>query len=166
MRRIPAKDGKIDATSKIEHILSQENHKNLQMNYGNMVICCPGKMNDGELHCDSSKGENDLFCSPLSRTAMMTIQYNPSDGRIKSSNPNYDREINDVLNLNTQILMDNRSETWNAVCDYLTTQGWTLSNVRKELDRYQCKNIEGKRIPYCGIVIYFLTKKLRLLETQ
>lgn len=166
MRRIPAKDGKIDATSKIEHVLSQERHNNLQMDYGNMVVCCPGKINDGELHCDSSKGENDLLCSPLSSPAMSTIQYNPSDGRIKSSDPKYDKEINDVLNLNTQILMDNRSETWNAVRDYLTKRGWTLSNVRKELDIYQGKDSEGKRIPYCGIVIYFLTKKLRLLEAQ
>ena len=164
MRRLPVKDGTIDARSKIEHIMSQENHPELQMNYSNMVICCPGKINDDELHCDSSKGENDLSCSPLSIDAMRTIQYNPSDGRIKSSDSRYDKEINDVLNLNTQILMDNRSETWNAVCDYLTRQGWTLSNIRKELSRYQSYNAKGQRIPYCGIVIYFLTKKMRVLE--
>lgn len=164
MRRIPVKDGAINATSKIEHVLSRERHPELQMNYNNMVVCCPGKINDGELHCDSSKRENDLLCSPLSVNAMQTIQYNPSDGRIKSSDPNFDKEINDVLNLNTQILMDNRSETWNAVCDFLTSRGWTLTNIRKELNRYQNCNAEGKRIPYCGIVIYFLTKKMRVLE--
>ena len=80
--------------SKIEHILSQDNHEDKQMEYSNMVICCDGDIDGNGLHCDSSKGSKDLACSPLSPSAMATIKYHPSDGLIKSTNPIYDDEIN------------------------------------------------------------------------
>ena len=46
MRRIPAKDIKVDATSKIEHILSRESSPDLQLSFANMAICCPGNLNN------------------------------------------------------------------------------------------------------------------------
>ena len=161
MRRIPADDRPFElATSKIEHLLSQDNHTDLQMNYSNMVVCCSGRMN-GEMHCDASKGEADIQCSPLSRAAMQTIKYK-TDGTIESTNAVYNKELNDVLNLNVSILKDNRKAAWEAVRDYFKSRdSWNVPTLRKMLERYQSKGKKGKKIEYCGIVIYMLTKKLR-----
>lgn len=161
MRRIPADDSPFEhATSKIEHLLSQEHHSDLQMNYSNMVVCCSDRMN-GEMHCDASKGEADIQCSPLSRAAMQTIKYK-NDGTIESTNAVYNSELNDVLNLNVGILKDNRKAAWEAARDYFTNKDcWNVPTLRKMLERYQSKGKKGKKIEYCGIVIYMLTKKLR-----
>lgn len=164
MRRIPATDNGVDTTSKIEHILSRENHPNLQMQYSNMVICCPGCVDGKHLHCDASKGERDLKCSPLKQHAMQAIQYTVSSAEIKSINAKYNAELNDILCLNIELLKKNRKEVWSSVCDRLSKEGWNLTNVRRTLKHFQEKDSEGKFSPYCGIVIYFLERKLKKLE--
>lgn len=161
MRRIPTSDAPHEqAESKIEHLRSREHHPNLQMDYSNMVICCPGRM-VGNIHCDASKEEKDIQCSPLSQAAMSTIQYS-NDGTIKSTNVVYDAEINDVLNLNVGVLKDNRKSVWESVRDRIQREGnWHMSYVRRVLDEYRSFDADGRKKPYCGIVIYKLTKKLR-----
>ena len=42
MRRIPVKDRNSNETSRIEHVLSREKHPDRELDYHNMVICCPG----------------------------------------------------------------------------------------------------------------------------
>ena len=161
MRRIKASDAPYErAESKIEHLRSREHHPNLQMDYSNMVICCPGRM-AGNMHCDASKGDKDIQCSPLSQEAMSTIQYD-NDGTIKSTNKAYNAEINDVLHLNIDILKSNRKALWDAVRKKIQRRDdRTLAFMRSVLDVYKSFDAEGKRMPYCGIVIYKLTKKLR-----
>lgn len=51
MRRIPIHDANSTETSRIEHIKCRERYKDLEMDYDNMVICCPGSIND-DFHCD------------------------------------------------------------------------------------------------------------------
>lgn len=164
MRRIPASDAPYEnATSKIEHLLSQENHEDLQMEYSNLVVCCPGRLY-GNMHCDASKEDKDIKCSPLSQDAMRTIQYN-TDGTIKSTNETYNAEINDVLNLNIDILKSNRKALWESVRNRLQSEGlWKKAYVRRVLDEYSSFDSDGQKKPYCGIIIYMLTKKLRQWE--
>ena len=161
MRRLPVSDAPYEnATSKIEHLLSQKKHDELQLEYSNMVVCCPGRL-FGNLHCDASKGEEDIQCSPLSQEAMSTIQYY-NDGTIKSTNAAYNTEINDVLQLNIDILKSNRKALWEAVRKEIQRHDdRTLAFMRRVLDVYKSFDADGKRIPYCGIVIYKLTKRLR-----
>lgn len=164
MRRIPATDNGVDATSKIEHILSRENHPDLQMQYSNMVICCPGCIDGENLHCDASKGEKDIKCSPLKNDVMHTIRYMVSSAEIKSTNEEYNTELNNILCLNNSLLKQNRKEAWDSVCRQLSKVGWNSTNVRRALKHFREKDNNGKFSPYCGIIIYFLEIKLRKLE--
>ncbi|MDM8338404.1 hypothetical protein [Mediterranea massiliensis] len=59
MRRIPIRDTNSNETTRIDHILSRRNHPELQLNYSNMVVCCPGAITS-DFHCDKQKGENDI----------------------------------------------------------------------------------------------------------
>src|SRR4051812_20262977 len=85
MRRIPIKDKGVKEASKIEHILSRENRPDLQLDYTNMVICCPGFIN-GEDHCDKSKGSRSVTFLPHRPFLQLSISYHSKNGEIKSSN--------------------------------------------------------------------------------
>ncbi len=176
MRRIPCNDRLYDRDGKnylltkedhrVEHILSRKNHPNLQLDYGNMVLCCPGHIGASE-HCDKLKGDRDLSFSPMDPEFIDSISYK-SDGEITSSNPIYDKELNDILNLNTPLLKANRKEAWKEVEKQMIVlkngKAWNKSLLQKFMEKYSAKHSkdnEDKYIPYCGIVIYFLHKKLR-----
>ena len=99
------------------------------------------------------------------------IRYN-KDGTIVSSNKQYNKEINELLNLNTTLLKLNRKRSWESVVTKL------VANKGKQLNKAQIKqyiakyssmhNKDGqmKYIPYCGVVLYNLNKKLRKLCSQ
>lgn len=55
------------------------------MDFGNMVICCPGAMAataDGQTHCDRHKKETKISFSPLDANFISTISYG-ADGNHK-----------------------------------------------------------------------------------
>lgn len=174
MRRIPCKDGigceLTKEDHRVEHIKPREVYPELQLDYTNMVVCCPGRIGDQE-HCDRLKGKKEISFSPLDSAFISTLSYN-KDGTIVSSNKQYDKEINEVLNLNTKLLKLNRKQSWEIVVKKL------VANKDKQLNKAQIKqyiakyssmhNKDGqmKYIPYCGVVLYNLNKKLRKLCSQ
>lgn len=179
MRRIPHKDKLYkkdginytltDEDHRIEHIQSREKYKERKLDYNNMVICCPGHIGD-EDHCDRLKGNNDISFTPLDSAFISTIIYK-NDGEIVSTNEQYNREINDVLNLNTPLLKINRKQSWETVQKELVAikngKPWNKSIIHQYIDKYSSMhNKDGKSeyIPYCGIVVYNLQKKLRQIR--
>ena len=96
---------------KIEHWRSRARHPDQQLDYSNLLASCMG--NDGkrkaDYHCDTSKGERDLSrnpANPLHHVEELTRF--SGDGRIVSSGPAFDSELNEVLNLNLPFLVNNR----------------------------------------------------------
>lgn len=182
MRRIPTKDKiyKKDGVyfvyteyHRIEHIKSRELHDDLKLDYTNMVICCPGHIGT-EDHCDRLKGAKDISFTPLDQQFIDTIKYN-SDGTIISTNKVYNKEINEVLNLNTELLKKNRKAMLTEVISKLNVdckkgKSWDKKILERYLSKYSEKHPENdeegvkeKYYPYCGIVSCFLQKKLRTL---
>jgi uncharacterized protein (TIGR02646 family) len=176
MRRIPCKDrlykrdGKTfvftNEDHRIEHMLSRENHDDKKLDYSNMVICCPGHIGN-EDHCDRLKENRDISFSPLDCNFIATLSYK-IDGSIVSSNESYNKEINEVLNLNTPILKESRKNAWEAVKKELIAQKgekpWNKSILFKYINKYSSKTRKDgklKLIQYCGVVLYFLQKKLK-----
>ena len=176
MRRIPSKDrlykrdGKTfvhtNEDHRIEHMLSRENHDDKKLDYSNMVICCPGHIGN-EDHCDRLKDNKDISFSPLDANFIATLSYK-MDGAIVSSNESYDKEINEVLNLNTPILKENRKNIWEAVKKELIVQkgekSWNKAILSKYIKKYSSKTRKDGKIkltPYCGVVLFFLQKKLK-----
>lgn len=170
MRRIPVVDKNSNENHRIEHILSQDHYPNESLKYSNMVICCPGHIGD-EDHCDKKKGNADISFSPFDKNFIQTLSYTTS-GNIKSSNPQYDKELNEVLNLNTKLLLQNRK----MMIDELIKQVNTNFNnnkpiakgfLKKMISRYsQTYNDNGmqKYHEYCGVARYYLENKLKRIH--
>ena len=92
------------------------------------------------------------------------------DGEIVSSEDKYNNELNDVLNLNTPILKENRKNAWEAVKKELIAlkgeKPWNKAILSKYIKKYSYKTEKGgkfKLTPYCGVVLFFLQKKLKQL---
>jgi uncharacterized protein (TIGR02646 family) len=170
MRRIPTNDPRATETSKtetskIEHIKPRSSpHRHLEMDYGNMVICCPGKMN-GEDHCDTKKGDSEMRFSPFDSRTQESISYSSGNGMIKSNHTEWNEDINTVLNLNHPLLQANRKQTLDGVIDSLTIlrqKGtWKSSDIEKNIAKWSNPDAEGKRKEYCGIVLWYLKRKLK-----
>ncbi|MEE1298324.1 MAG: hypothetical protein UHE62_06300 [Muribaculaceae bacterium] len=173
MRRIPTKDkieGKLTSEDhRIEHIKCRDNHEYLQLKYNNMLICCPGHIGEDE-HCDRKKGNQEISFSPLDSAFINTLTYT-SNGIIASSNPVYNEEINSILNLNTPFLVLNRKNMLKEVIQHINQtckqkKNWNKTALKSILVKYQNKHKDGenqKYYPYCGIVVWFIQKKLNTL---
>ncbi len=163
MREIPVnkKDHGLSETSKIEHIKCREHHPDLQLDYSNMVICCPGLI-DGTAHCDKSKDNLEISFNIFHPSLQNSISYSTKDGKIKSSNLVWDNEIENILKLNNSMLKVNRKDALDGVISILEKKKWRKAEISSKLDLWKTKNTNGKHKPYCGIVIWFLEKRLRL----
>lgn len=160
MRRIPVKDANSNETTRIEHIVPQTTGTK-EMDYSNMVICCPGAL-DGNFHCDKKKADQKISFSVFDDNFINTLSYRTFSGEIKSSHPMHDRKINEVLNLNHPKLQYNRKEVLTGLVTTLNNKTWKKSEIIKARDHYAAKQ-NGKYEPYCGILIWYLNKKLRTL---
>lgn len=160
MRRIPHQDKNSNENSRIDHILSRDNHPNKKLDYQNMVICCPGAISK-DFHCDKLKSEKDITFSLFDNSFVSTLKYYTKSGKIESSNPKWDKEINDILNINNALLKANRLEVINGVINVLMTKHWQTKEIRKKLKEWDNKDKYGKFKPYCGIVTWYFNKKLK-----
>lgn len=162
MRRIPVKDFNESETSKIEHIKSRDSYPNLQLNYDNMVICCPGNIK-GNYHCDKSKGNLSITFSPFDISTQRSISYGTKNGSIKSNLLNINDDINTILFLNDSMLRANRFQELQGIISVLdkSKKKWKKPQLEIKLEEWSKISKNGNLKPYCGIVIWFLEKKLK-----
>ena len=106
----------LDVKTHIEHMKSRSKHPELILDYQNMVLCCSGNT-CGVSHCDNHKDNEDITFDLFSEAFINTLSYQIQSRSvaIKSSNPIWDNEINDILNLNCPILGINRKLAFDAV---------------------------------------------------
>lgn len=101
-----------DADSmKIEHWACQHAHPELQLAYTNLLGAClggEGQPQDKQ-HCDTRKGSSGLKWNPadLAHTIESRIRYD-IDGTIRSDDEDFDRQLDDVLNLNLTVIRNAR----------------------------------------------------------
>jgi hypothetical protein len=164
MRTIPVrkKDPNDNERSKIAHLLSRTNHDDKKLDYDNMVICCPGNIN-GEAHCDKSQGSTDIRLPMFNIQLQKSIEYSSHTGEIKSKDNVWHYSMDKTLNLNNILLKYNRLYALNGVQQILEDKKWTKAQIQEKLDEWSNLN-NGKLKPYCGIVIWYLEKKLRQMH--
>lgn len=160
MGRIEPADDKM----KIEHWRSQKQYPRLQLDYKNLFgVCKGGEGLPSRLqHCDTHKGDRDIALSP-SKHPETYIQYNLGDGSIRSTDSRYHRDLDKILNLNTETLKSNRKAVGDAFYDSLKRRGdkgFTIAELEREQARLRSKDSTGKYAPYCQYVLYLLEKKL------
>ena len=147
---------------KIEHWHCRDDYQNEQLVYRNLLAACNG--NEGQprskQHCDTRKGDSVLSRNPADPNHNIeTVIYYLGDGRIQSSEPRFDRELNNILNLNDAFLVNNRK----AVLDGFTRglQRGTLSRDTIQGMLADWSNAAGGELrEFCGVVIHWLSKKL------
>lgn len=161
MRRIPVRDRNSNETTRIDHILCRKKHGDHKLDYQNMVICCPGAI-DNNFHCDKLKDDNDISFNLFNQSFIDTLSYNSNDGTIKCAVELYNTEINSILNLNHSLLKKNRKATLKGVIRQLQKKAnWKATQIRALLNDWDTKDIHGQYKPYNGIVVWFLKRKLR-----
>lgn len=146
--------------SKIEHFKPRSKFRAEQLNYSNLFIAClggQGKSSNNQT-CDTKKGSDILNHIYLLSKIEKDIEYK-KDGVIFSKNSDIDIELDEVLNLNHKILQKNRKQAWVELRGNL--RDWKISTLKSNLQKYQNKNSKGKYRPYCQMIVYFLTKKLK-----
>ena len=167
MRRIKYTRGESTIT-RIEHVkpraLSLAEGKSWEtLSYGNMVLCCDGDIDgNGTFHCDRSKEDRIISFKPFDQTVMDTISYSSNKGTIKSSNRDYDRDFNKILNLNHPKLEISRLAVIKGLVTELGRKKiWKKRDLIDKLNYYSTPKANGKFHEYCGVIIWYLNKKLR-----
>ena len=152
---------------KIEHWRCQACHTGDQLRYRNLLGAClggegqPGK----KQHCDTRKGDRALRWNPAEPTHRIESHVGyKSDGSIHGNEDLFDRQLNDVLNLNLPLLKQGRKSVLDAVLEW-----WKLEKDRlrgpvprdrlvRKRDRYVDGN--GQLGPYCQVAVWWLNRRI------
>lgn len=144
--------------SSIEHWDAQTNEHGNDLDYGNMLAVCrrEGRPKP-EQTCDVAKNGFALKYNPAAPSdfCRMAIYYNQNDGTIKSRDPIFDRQLNDVLNLNLALLKSNRKVVLKAVKAALQ-KGVPAKRLIEKYNPDTSVNSHFRE--YCGIAFYYLSK--------
>jgi len=109
---------RLTSTIFIEHYKSRDSYPNLQLVFSNFLAVCSGKTylckrtGDHIEHCDTSKGDDQIKLDPRNKDHIATI-YFESDSTIKSTDPEFNEDLNVKLKLNSNLLKGKREEEFN-----------------------------------------------------
>lgn len=135
------------------------------LNYRNMFAVCSGNRGCGNkegLTCDARRGNEPIKVNPCNADTLRGITYT-SSGRIQSSDPEIDEDINERLNLNSESisLPENRKQVLQALIDDVSKHHGTGDislYCRRKLK--QIRDKYDPKMPYVGIVIWWLEKHI------
>ena len=162
--------GRIDEDSAhVEHVVPQSagagSDDRNSVDYKNLLAVCDGfRGNVAGLTCDRARGNAPLTVNPLKRETLSSIRYG-RDGTISADDPRIGKDVQTTLNLNQELLKRNRNEAYRQLARKLHAVekrrgvGAVTSFCRDYIDEHLA-NPEA-RIPFDGIVIYFMQKRLR-----
>ena len=157
---------------KIEHY--HDRNKENEMDYKNLLAVCDGnqkwKSETGRIDprrftCDTKKGNNTLTLNPQKKSDMETIYYDNS-GKIYSKNSVYNKELNEILNLNDKYgtLISNRKAALKPVIHKLNEipKGKSAETLLRKLEKvYNNTDSLGQYQEYVGIIQWYIKKHLK-----
>jgi uncharacterized protein (TIGR02646 family) len=155
------------AKMKVEHWHCQSRYPNEQLVYRNLLGACLGGQGQPIhlQHCDTRKGDSDLLWNPADSVHHIEtrIRYDP-DGTIRSDDPVFDAQLNDVLNLNLPLFKTNRKGVLSAVLKWWKDQRDKAQGpVPKKLIEREIRNRLSRTRdlqPYSTVAVWWLSKKL------
>lgn len=148
---------------KIEHWRCQANYPDEQLDYGNLLGACLG--GEGQppkhQHCDTRKGNLDLLWNPAEpgRHIQRQISYG-TDGSIKSNNCEFNRQLNEVLNLNLPWLKNNRKRILDGILYWWQRRQRPVPRQRLVQAITSRSTPYGDLNPYGQVAIWWLERKL------
>lgn len=147
---------------KIEHWQCQAGYPDRQLDYSNLLGACRG--GEGQpfrsQHCDTRKGDDDLLWNPAepAHAIEARVKYG-ADGTIKSDDDTFDRQLNEVLNLNLAFLKNHRRGVINAVLEWWRRHG-PVSRRRIEREVRRNAPAHGQLTPYRQVAVWWLQQRL------
>ena len=166
MKKIPEKRGTPPVT--IEHWLPRNPDNAIDLgqglDYRNMLAVCSGNRGCGDkraMTCDAHRGNEPLKVNPCEVNTLRGITYT-SAGRIRSSDPDIDDDLNRKLNLNCErfSLPENRKQVLQALFADIKRHhatGDISLYCKRKLE--QIREAGDPKMPYVGILIWWLEKK-------
>lgn len=152
---------------KIEHWRSQSRFPADQLRYRNLLGgCLGGEGRPPRLqHCDTRKGDETLRWNPADPAHHIEtrIAY-ASDGTIRSGDRTFDRQLNNVLNLNLPHLKNSRRGVLTGVLDW-----WKMeksrhhrppSRRRIEREINNLTHCAASYSPFCQVAVWWLRQRL------
>lgn len=116
--------------------------------------------NQEDLTCDARRGNRPIKVNPCDSETLRGITYT-SSGKIRSSDPEIDEDLNERLNLNSEkiSLPENRKQVLLALIDDVRKncgKGDISLYCRRRLEQIQA--VSDPKMPYVGILIWWLEK--------
>lgn len=151
-----------DARMKIEHLRPQSaGDERDRVAWDNLLAACPGNQGrpPSEQHCDTRKGDRALRLHPFS-PAVGKLRY-LSDGKIRIDDPDLQRDLDDVLNLNQRDLVANRNHALAALVHELTARSgstWSPATLQRKLEALRAA---PRAQPYLGMLEWWLAEHIR-----
>lgn len=148
---------------RVEHWHCQDSYPGEQLVYANLLAACMG--NEGQPrkleHCDKRKGNSDLSRNPADPAYQIEdlIRYK-GDGTIVSDNQAFDRELNDVLNLNVAFLRNSRKAALEGLTSSFRRGRLRRDTLERRLREWNGESHSGELQPYCQVIVYWLRKRL------
>lgn len=153
---------------KIEHFLPQSKRRDLELSYPNLLGACRGSDDQPSeyQHCDTRKADSLLSFNPADVARdVATLMHFPGDGNVSSTHAAFDQELNEVLNLNLQALCNRRRGVLTGFLQSLGSAQLRSEQWEVHLARWEGRSHQNQLNPYCGVVTYYIRKKLRRLGT-
>jgi hypothetical protein len=149
---------------KIEHFQSQHQFPELQLNFNNLLASCKGneKSDFKKFHCDNSKGDKFMSLNPTDESMMCQIKFG-RNVQISMENSLFQKEIDDILNLNVETLRMQRQSVYKGVTRFLHKEFGGTNPTKAVLNKkikWWLEKKNGKFEPFCSVAVHFLTKAL------
>jgi len=156
--------GRIRAVSnamKIEHWQCQTTYPQQQLVYGNLLGACLGGEGSSptEQHCDTRKASRDLKWNPanIAHAIESRLRY-LADGTVKSTDDEFNTQINDVLGLNLGYLKNSRKAVLDAMLSWWHSTPNARQRVQQQIDH---RTNAAEHQPFSPVAVWFLRQKLR-----
>jgi uncharacterized protein (TIGR02646 family) len=161
MKRIRATETEM----KVEHWACQSDNPAKQLDYANLLGACLGGEGKPKKkqHCDTLKANQPLSKNPANPADQIESYISFGvDGKIVASDAAFDKEINEVLNLNLSWMKSNRKAVLDGFLRSIKgrTGMFTAAFLRNMIQRWDGGG-GGLREEYCFVVVFYLRKKLK-----
>lgn len=150
---------------KVEHWQSQEHHPELQLAWTNMLGACLGGAGSprADHTCDTRKGDQAIALNPLDPAHVATLHCT-STGRLESTDPRFQEDIEERLHLNQRILVRDRKAKLERAIQRLTAR-YPRSSIPESAVRALIEELEspaeGKLPALCSVLRLWARKRFR-----
>ncbi len=148
----------LETDCKIEHYRPKSKYPKDTYNYINLFVVDKESKKYNNC-CEVAKGNKEITFNPTEQSCIDTLYYY-DNGEIHSCNPLYEKEINNILNLNSLSLKNLRENTFKQCMLYFDNTT-TENELNEKMENLLKKENGEPYLSMIGIYIWYSNKILR-----